>query len=67
MKEIVDAITSGQATAGDFAALRLPESYRAATLHKSEADMFEGMASVDKDPRKSIHLDEVAVAGVGSW
>ncbi|UWE08025.1 crotonyl-CoA carboxylase/reductase [Actinacidiphila bryophytorum] len=65
MKEILDAITSGCASAEDFAALRLPESYRAATLHKSEADMFEGMASVDKDPRKSIHLDEVPVPELG--
>ncbi|MBM9439355.1 crotonyl-CoA carboxylase/reductase, partial [Streptomyces bryophytorum] len=65
MKEILDAITSGCASTEDFAALQLPESYRAATLHKSEADMFEGMASVDKDPRKSIHLDEVPVPELG--
>ncbi|SHM91317.1 crotonyl-CoA carboxylase/reductase [Actinacidiphila paucisporea] len=65
MKEIVDAITSGQATARDYSALRLPESYRAATLHRSDTGMFEGMASADKDPRLSIHLDEVPVPELG--
>ena len=43
----------------EFAALELPESYRAVTVHKDEVDMFEGLASRDKDPRKSLHLDEV--------
>ncbi|MFG1811487.1 alcohol dehydrogenase catalytic domain-containing protein, partial [Streptomyces sp. NPDC049040] len=65
MKDIVDAITSGQARPGDFSALRLPASYRAATLHRGEAGMFEGMASADKDPRKSIHLDDVPVPEIG--
>ncbi|MFI0900410.1 crotonyl-CoA carboxylase/reductase [Streptomyces sp. NPDC020983] len=65
MKDIVDAVVSGRTGARDIAALRLPGSYRAATLHKSEAGMFEGMATADKDPRKSIHLDEVPVPEVG--
>nr|WP_278256284.1 hypothetical protein [Nocardioides convexus] len=29
------------------------------TVHKDEVDMFEGIASRDKDPRKSLHVDEV--------
>ncbi|MGW9119139.1 crotonyl-CoA carboxylase/reductase, partial [Streptomyces sp. NPDC055663] len=65
MKEILDAITSGQAGTADFAALELPETYRAAVLHKSDADMFEGMASADKDPRKSLRVEDVPVPELG--
>ena len=43
----------------------MPESYRAATVHKDEVDLFEGMASRDKDPRKSLHVDEVPVPELG--
>ncbi|MFZ4497931.1 MAG: alcohol dehydrogenase catalytic domain-containing protein, partial [Candidatus Nanopelagicales bacterium] len=60
MQSIIDAITAGADTA-EFAALPLPESYRAVTVHKDEATMFDGEASRDKDPRRSIHLDEVPV------
>ncbi|MFE1293053.1 crotonyl-CoA carboxylase/reductase [Streptomyces sp. NPDC058751] len=65
MKDIIDAITSGEASAEDFSALEIPENFRAVVLHKSEVDMFEGMASADKDPRKSIHLDEVPLPELG--
>ncbi|OMI35933.1 crotonyl-CoA carboxylase/reductase [Streptomyces sparsogenes] len=65
MKDIVDAITSGAASTGDFSALGLPESCRAVVLHKSEVDMFEGLTSADKDPRKSLHVDEVPVPELG--
>jgi len=61
MQAIRDAILSGDRTPETYAALELPESYRAVTVHKDEAGMFEGQASRDKDPRKSLHLDEVAV------
>lgn len=50
MKEILDAIQSQDSTAADFAALSLPESYRAITVHKDEAEMFAGLESRDKDP-----------------
>ena len=40
----------------------MPESYRAVTVHKDEVDMFEGLETKDKDPRKSLHVDEVAGA-----
>ncbi|MFD4551397.1 crotonyl-CoA carboxylase/reductase, partial [Streptomyces sp. NPDC058466] len=65
MKEILDAIQSQTATAADFAALPLPESYRAITVHKDETEMFTGLATRDKDPRKSIHLDDVPVPELG--
>ena len=65
MKEILEAITSRDASPADFAALTVPESYRAVTLHKDEERMFAGLDSRDKDPRKSLHLDEIAVPELG--
>jgi crotonyl-CoA reductase len=65
VQQILDAITSGTATAEDFAALEVPRTYRAATVRKDEVDMFEGMDSKEKDPRKSLHLDEVPVPELG--
>ncbi|MEY9837741.1 crotonyl-CoA reductase [Streptacidiphilus sp. EB103A] len=65
MKSILEAITSEDASPADFAALDVPESYRAVTLHKDEEQMFAGQDSRDKDPRKSLHLDEIAVPELG--
>ncbi|KJS57806.1 alcohol dehydrogenase catalytic domain-containing protein, partial [Streptomyces rubellomurinus] len=65
MKEILAAIQNPDTTAADYAALELPESYRAVTLHKDEEQMFAGLDSRDKDPRKSLHLDEIALPELG--
>ena len=43
----------------EIGALPLPESFRGAVVRADEQDMFEGMASEDKDPRRSLHIDEV--------
>ena len=43
MQQILDAITSGTATAEDFAAMEVPASYRGATVHRDEVEMFAGM------------------------
>ena len=60
MDQIREAILA-DASRDDVAALPIPDSYRAITIHKDEEAMFEGLASRDKDPRKSIHLDDVPV------
>jgi crotonyl-CoA reductase len=60
MQPIRDAILAG-ASGDELAALPLPDTYRAAVVLASEQDMFEGIESDDKDPRKSLHLQEVAV------
>lgn len=65
MHTILEAIQSGDASSDDFAHLELPESYRAVTVHKDEVDMFEGLASRDKDPRKSLHVEDVALPELG--
>jgi crotonyl-CoA reductase len=63
--QILDAIESSEATAADFANLPLPDAYRAAYVRKDEVDMFEGQASKEKDPRRSLHVDEVAMPELG--
>ena len=65
MQNILDAIQSGTATSADFAALELPESYRAAFVKKEEVDMFEGLTAKEKDPRKSLHIDQVPLPELG--
>src|SRR5687767_3878925 len=65
VQQILDAIMAGDTSSEDYANLELPESYRAAVVRKDEVDMFEGQASKDKDPRKSLHVDEVALPELG--
>ncbi|MEI6373332.1 MAG: crotonyl-CoA carboxylase/reductase [Actinomycetes bacterium] len=65
MKDILDAILAGETESESFAALPLPEMMRAVTVHKDEIDMFEGRASRDKDPRESLHVEEVPVPELG--
>jgi crotonyl-CoA reductase len=65
MKEIVETILSAEATPADYAALPVPEHYRGITVRKDEVAMFEGRASRDKDPRESLHLDDVPTPELG--
>jgi crotonyl-CoA reductase len=61
MKDIRDAILSGDRSEGTYAGLAIPDTYRAVTVHKDEVGMFEGLTAKEKDPRKSLHLDDVPV------
>ncbi|GEL18965.1 crotonyl-CoA carboxylase/reductase [Pseudonocardia asaccharolytica] len=63
MQEILDAILTEQYDA--VGALPVPEHYRGVTVHAEDARMFEGIPSRDKDPRKSLHLDQVATPALG--
>jgi crotonyl-CoA reductase len=65
MHSVRDAILSGSAGPEDIPALPLPESMRAITTHKDEVELFEGLESPEKDPRRSLHVDEVAVPELG--
>ena len=65
IEEIRAAVLSGTATSEDFAHLPLPDSYRAVTVHADEVGMFEGQTTREKDPRKSLHLDDVPLAELG--
>jgi crotonyl-CoA reductase len=59
MKDILAAIMEG-ASGDELGHLSIPESYRAAYVSRDEVDLFDGMDSVDKDPRKSLHVADVA-------
>jgi crotonyl-CoA reductase len=63
VQDIVQAITSGDRRA--VAGLRIPDSYRGVVVRKDEVGMFEGLASKDKDPRRSLHVDEVPTPELG--
>ena len=60
MSEIRDAIL-GAASGEDLAALPLPESYRAAVVLAEEQEMFAGLESSEKDPRQSLHVQDIAL------
>jgi crotonyl-CoA reductase len=55
--EIRDAILADDTAA--LGGVSVPESYRGITVHADEAEMFAGMTAKEKDPRKSLHLDDV--------
>ncbi|MGI8645101.1 MAG: crotonyl-CoA carboxylase/reductase [Nocardioides sp.] len=65
MQHIIDAILAGDTAPADYADLDLPESYRGITVHADEVDMFDGVESKDKDPRRSLHLDDVPLPELG--
>jgi crotonyl-CoA reductase len=58
MEHILQAIQSG-AGGDEIAALPVPESYRAAHVLRAEQEMWDGVASEEKDPRKSLHIGDV--------
>jgi crotonyl-CoA reductase len=63
MDQIRDAILAD--AGADIAGLPLPDSYRGVTVHKDEADMFDGLTTADKDPRQSLHIDNVPLPEPG--
>jgi crotonyl-CoA reductase len=63
MRQILEAIQAG-VPGEELAALPLPESFRAVTVRKDEVELFNGLLSEEKDPRKSIHVDEVPLPEV---
>src|SRR5271170_7074740 len=58
MSEILDAVRSG-ASGEELASIDMPAATRAVFVRRDEQTMFDGMDSVDKDPRRSLHVDEV--------
>jgi crotonyl-CoA reductase len=57
MKAIAEA-TAARASADAVFGLELPKTMRAVTTHRDEEKMFEGLPSAEKNPTKSLHLDE---------
>lgn len=60
MQQLIEAIDAG-ASSEDIANLPLPDHYRGAHVLKSEQEMWAGVATNDKDPRKSLHVADVAL------
>ena len=60
MSEILDAVRAG-AGGETLMSIEMPATTRAVFVRRDEQTMFEGMASSDKDPRRSLHVDYVAV------
>jgi crotonyl-CoA reductase len=58
MDAIRAAVLEG-APGDEVGALALPATFRGAVVRADEQDMFEGVASEEKDPRKSTHIDDV--------
>ena len=58
MQDFLDAIVNG-AGAQELSALPVPDHYRAAYVRRSDAAMFEGVPSNEKDPRLSIQVGDV--------
>ncbi|WP_433264445.1 crotonyl-CoA carboxylase/reductase [Actinosynnema sp. CS-041913] len=63
MQKILDAILADELDA--IGSLDVPETYRGVTVHADEVELFEGVATRDKDPRKSLHVDEVPTPELG--
>ncbi len=63
MDDIRNAILNDDHAA--VADLPVPESYEGMVVRADEADMFDGLATKDKDPRKSLHLQEVPTPELG--
>ena len=59
MKQILDAILAGDTSSEDFAALEVPDHYKAVTVHKDEVDMFEGQQTREKDLSLFIKMAKV--------
>jgi crotonyl-CoA reductase len=71
VQHILDAIMSAEGQADPSATLAavrdlpVPDSYRGVVVRADETAMFDGMATRDKDPRKALHLQEVATPEIG--
>ncbi|HEV2891613.1 MAG TPA: crotonyl-CoA carboxylase/reductase [Frankiaceae bacterium] len=65
MKAILEAILAGDTPGEEFASLPVPDHYRGVVVRKDEQEMFAGLPTRDKDPRKALHVDEVATPELG--
>ena len=71
MQHILEAIMAAdeardpQAELAGIGGVRVPDSYRGVVVRADEVEMFAGMETRDKDPRKSLHVQEVPTPEVG--
>ena len=48
-----------------LARIELPDTMRAAVVRREEAGLFDGLPTAERDPRKSLHVDEVPLPPLG--
>src|SRR5437868_6292952 len=65
MQQIVEMVLAGEASVQEWESVRIPEEYRGLTVHKSDANMFEGLPTRDKDPRAALHVEDVPTPVLG--
>ena len=65
MSEILEAAIAG-ASGEELSAIQMPATTRAVFVRRDEQTMFDGMDSRDKDPRRSLHIDEVAIPPIAN-
>ncbi len=66
MQQILEAILADDPqTPATLAAAPLPATYRGVTVRQEETEMFAGLATREKDPRNSLHVEEVPVPALG--
>jgi crotonyl-CoA reductase len=63
VRQILDAIMAGDLA--EVGGLQVPDSYRGVVVRADEAGMFDGLETRDKDPRKSLHVQEVPTPELG--
>ncbi len=63
MDDIRTAILTGEPEA--LAELPVPPQYRGVVVRAEDQGMFAGLSTADKDPRKSLHVEQVPTPEVG--
>jgi crotonyl-CoA reductase len=63
VRQILDAIMAGDLA--EIGGVPVPDSYRGVVVRADEAGMFDGLEARDKDPRKSLHVQEVPTPQLG--
>jgi crotonyl-CoA reductase len=63
MQEILDAILAERFD--EIGGLKIPNQYRAVIVRADETEMFAGLAAREKDPRKSLHVEDVPTPELG--
>ena len=63
MRKLVDAIMSGDRAA--LAGLPVPDSYQGIVVRADETELFHGVPAAQRDPRRSLHLQEVPTPELG--
>jgi crotonyl-CoA reductase len=63
VQAILDAILAGDLAA--VGGLPVPDEYRGVVVRADEVDMFDGLETRDRDPRKSLHVQHVPTPELG--